>query len=80
MLHALLKFAHIAGLMLIAAGLIGVFLADIRTRQARTLPVNHGNEQPIDTDNRRLSCWLKCSEPVEFCLAGEAESSPAGVQ
>ena len=39
MLHALLKFAHIAGLMLIAAGLIGVFLADIRTRQARTLPV-----------------------------------------
>lgn len=39
MLHALLKFAHIAGLMLISAGLIGVFLADIRTRQARTLPV-----------------------------------------
>jgi len=39
MLHALLKFTHIAGLMLIAAGLIGVFLADIRTRQARTLPV-----------------------------------------
>lgn len=39
MLYPLLKFAHIAGLMLIAAGLIGVFLADIRTRQARTLPV-----------------------------------------
>lgn len=39
MLQPLLKFVHTAGLMLIAAGLIGVFLADIRTRQARTLPV-----------------------------------------
>lgn len=39
MLHPLLTFVHIVGLMLIAAGLIGVFLADIRTRQAGTLPV-----------------------------------------
>ena len=39
MLYGLLKFAHFLGLMLIAAGLIGVFLADIRTRQARSLPV-----------------------------------------
>jgi hypothetical protein len=39
MLYPLLKFAHLAGLMLIGAGLIGVFLADIRTRQARSLPV-----------------------------------------
>lgn len=39
MLYQLLRFAHMVGLVLIAAGLIGVFLADIRTRQARTLPV-----------------------------------------
>ncbi|HYG85745.1 MAG TPA: DUF2269 family protein [Azospirillum sp.] len=39
MLYPLLKFGHIVGLMLIGAGLIGVFLADIRTRQAHTLPV-----------------------------------------
>lgn len=39
MLHSLLRFVHIVGLLLMAAGLIGVFLADIRTRQARALPV-----------------------------------------
>jgi hypothetical protein len=39
MLYGLLRFAHFAGLVLIGAGLIGVFLADLRTRQARTLPV-----------------------------------------
>lgn len=39
MLYELLKFMHFVGLSLIAAGLIGVFLADIRTRQAKTLPV-----------------------------------------
>jgi hypothetical protein len=39
MLHGLLRFTHLAGLVLIGAGLIGVFLADLRTRQARTLPV-----------------------------------------
>jgi hypothetical protein len=39
MLFPLLKFAHFAGLMLIAAGLIGVFVADLRTRQARSLAV-----------------------------------------
>jgi Predicted integral membrane protein (DUF2269) len=39
MLYELLRFGHLIGLILIGAGLIGVFLADIRTRQARTLPV-----------------------------------------
>ena len=39
MLYELLRFAHFVGLSLMAAGLIGVFLADIRTRQAKTLPV-----------------------------------------
>jgi uncharacterized membrane protein len=39
MLYGLLKFAHLVGLMLISAGLIGVFVSDIRTRQAKTLPV-----------------------------------------
>jgi hypothetical protein len=39
MLYELLRFGHLIGLILIAAGLIGVFLSDIRTRQARTLPV-----------------------------------------
>jgi len=31
----LLRFAHLVGLMLIAAGLIGVFVADMRSRQVR---------------------------------------------
>jgi hypothetical protein len=39
MAFQLLRFAHLIGLSLIAAGLIGVFLADIRTRQARTVIV-----------------------------------------
>jgi hypothetical protein len=39
MLHDLLRFAHLVGLMLIGAGLIGVFLADLRGRQSLTLPV-----------------------------------------
>ncbi len=39
MLYSLLKFAHLVGLMLIAAGLIGVFVSDLRTRQARSLAV-----------------------------------------
>jgi Predicted integral membrane protein (DUF2269) len=39
MLYELLKFGHLIGLILIGAGLIGVFLSDIRTRQAKTLPV-----------------------------------------
>jgi hypothetical protein len=39
MLYELLRFGHFVGLSLIAAGLIGVFLADIRTQQAKTLPV-----------------------------------------
>jgi len=32
---ALLRFAHLIGLMLMSAGLIGVFVADMRSRQAR---------------------------------------------
>jgi Predicted integral membrane protein (DUF2269) len=39
MLYELLKFGHLIGLILIGAGLIGVFLSDIRTREAKTLPV-----------------------------------------
>jgi hypothetical protein len=35
--YALLRFAHLLGLMLIAAGLIGVFIVDVRSRQARDL-------------------------------------------
>jgi len=34
----LLRFAHLIGLMLIAAGLIGVFVLDLRSRQVRDLP------------------------------------------
>jgi hypothetical protein len=33
----LLRFAHIVGLMLMSAGLIGVFVMDMRSRQAREL-------------------------------------------
>ena len=31
----LLRFAHLLGLMLMSAGLIGVFVADMRSRQVR---------------------------------------------
>jgi uncharacterized membrane protein len=33
--YLLLRFAHVIGLMLISAGLIGVFAADMRSRQVR---------------------------------------------
>lgn len=35
--YLLLRFAHLLGLMLISAGLIGVFVADMRSRQVRDL-------------------------------------------
>ncbi len=37
MTYALLKFAHIVGAILIGGGLIGVWLADLRSRQVREL-------------------------------------------
>lgn len=37
MIYPLLKFAHIVGVMLIGAGLIGVWFADLRSRQLREL-------------------------------------------
>jgi uncharacterized membrane protein len=37
MTYALLKFAHILGAILIGAGLIGVWLSDLRSRQSRDL-------------------------------------------
>lgn len=36
---ALLKLIHIIGLVLIGAGLVGVFFADLRSRQHRELPL-----------------------------------------
>jgi uncharacterized membrane protein len=39
MTYELLKFAHLIGLALIAAGLIGVFVADLRSRQLHDLPL-----------------------------------------
>ncbi len=36
---ALLKLIHIIGLVLIGAGLVGVFFADLRSRQSRELPL-----------------------------------------
>jgi uncharacterized membrane protein len=35
--YLLLRFAHLIGLMLMSAGLIGVFVADMRSRQVRDL-------------------------------------------
>jgi uncharacterized membrane protein len=35
--YLLLRFAHLLGLMLISAGLIGVFVADMRSRQSRDI-------------------------------------------
>jgi uncharacterized membrane protein len=37
MTYELLKFAHIVGVALIAGGLIGVFVSDLRSRQLRDL-------------------------------------------
>ena len=37
MTYELLKFAHLVGVGLIAAGLIGVFVSDLRSRQVRDL-------------------------------------------
>lgn len=36
---ALLKLVHLIGLVLIGAGLVGVFFADLRSRQSRELPL-----------------------------------------
>lgn len=38
MTYALLKLVHVLGAILIGAGLIGVWLADLRSRQVRELP------------------------------------------
>ena len=37
--YLLLRFAHLIGLALISAGLIGVFVTDLRSRQLRDLPL-----------------------------------------
>ncbi|GEM19563.1 DUF2269 family protein [Nitrosococcus oceani] len=37
MIYTLLKFAHILGAIIIGAGLIGVWVADLRSRQLREL-------------------------------------------
>ena len=37
MTYSLLRFAHVIGLMLMGAGLIGVWVSDLRSRQARDL-------------------------------------------
>jgi uncharacterized membrane protein len=39
MTYPLLKFAHLLGLTLMGAGLIGVWYADLRSRQVRELPL-----------------------------------------
>jgi hypothetical protein len=39
MAYPLLKFAHLLGLTLMGAGLIGVWYADLRSRQVRDLPL-----------------------------------------
>jgi hypothetical protein len=38
MTYPLLRFAHLLGAILMGAGLIGVFMADLRLRQIRALP------------------------------------------
>ena len=37
MLYSILRFAHILGAILMGAGLIGVFMADLRSRQLRNI-------------------------------------------
>jgi uncharacterized membrane protein len=43
-MHAWLKFAHLLGLVLMGAGLIGVWIADMRSRQVRDL---HGFAEAV---------------------------------
>jgi hypothetical protein len=40
--YLLLRFAHLLGLMLMSAGLIGVFVSDMRSRQVRDLTLWRG--------------------------------------
>jgi hypothetical protein len=37
--YLLVKFAHVIGVILMGAGLIGVFVSDLRARQLRELPL-----------------------------------------
>lgn len=39
MSHSILRFVHFLGLVLIGAGLIGVWYADLRSRRAQSLPL-----------------------------------------
>jgi uncharacterized membrane protein len=39
MTYVVLKFVHLIGLILMGAGLIGVFVSDLRSRQLRDLPL-----------------------------------------
>ncbi|MGE0274507.1 MAG: DUF2269 family protein [Nitrospiraceae bacterium] len=39
MSYSILRFVHLLGLVLIGAGLIGVWYADLRSRQAQSLPL-----------------------------------------
>ena len=41
--YLILRFAHLIGLMLMSAGLIGVFVADMRSRQIRDVTVRPGS-------------------------------------
>ena len=39
MSYSIMKFVHLLGLVLMGAGLIGVWYADLRARQVRALPL-----------------------------------------
>ncbi len=54
----LLRFAHLVGLMLMSAGLIGVFVADMRSRQIHDVNCSP-NQLPS----------LPCSTTALLCLA-----------
>lgn len=64
MTYALLKFAHILGTMLIGAGLIGVWVSDLRSRQLRDL-----REFSEAIRNIAVLRWCCCSWRAGFaCL------------
>jgi hypothetical protein len=56
----LLRFAHLIGLMRISAGLIGVFIADMRSRLVRDVGLFARLSSLLPFSTTALSCLARC--------------------
>ena len=61
MAYPLLRFAHLLGLTLMGAGLIGVWYSDLRSRQVRELPLLAETIRTVAVLCDDLSCQARCS-------------------